>query len=165
MDELDPYGSTNAKQEYVGSYDPNKHTMKKNPSPLSSECSRNIIWELDRPALEPLTELNDDMTKDEIIPSLYQQMFPSQLHNTIDYERLTMQQVDLHLFDRRDKNNLFYNLLLGLIDSSQLKPGGKSVEELRRELMHHLIDIPLDCKLGDKTVEQQYQVSDGTRGV
>ena len=39
---------------------------------------------------------------------------------------------------RNDKNNLFFTLLLGLIESSRLKAGEKSVQCMRRELMHHL---------------------------
>ena len=52
--------------------------------------------------------------------------------------RLAMEQIDLHSFDKDDKNNLFFTLLLGLIESSRLKAGEKSVQCIRRELMHHL---------------------------
>ena len=60
----------------------------------------------------------------------------------------------MHHFNEHDKNNLFYGSLLGLIDSYQLKAGSKSVEEFRSELMQCLMKLPLDCKLGDKTVKE-----------
>ena len=43
---------------------------------------------------------------------------------------------------------------MGLIESSCLAPGGKSVECLRGELMNYLKSLACNLELGDKTVEQ-----------
>ena len=83
-DELDPCDKPLAFEDYdrhdadgwVSAIDPDRHTCKRNLDHLGDDCSRTIIWELDRPEEEPLQpELANDMTKDEIISSLYQQMF------------------------------------------------------------------------------------------
>ena len=69
-------------------------------------------------------------------------------------ERVSRSGVDLNQFHEHDKNKLFYGLLLGLLEASLLKQGSKSVQGLRRELMQCLMKIPLDQKLGSKTVEE-----------
>ena len=163
VDEIQPDGSIiTVEQEYVEPYDPEVHTSKENLYPLPSGSSRTVVWELDRPMLEPLPELDDDMTKEQIISKLYNEMLPStsagkEIQFEEGIEQVLKSRVDLHHFNEHDKNNLFYGLLLGLMDSSQLKAGKKSVEELRSELMECLIKLPLDCKLGDKTVKEHIE--------
>ena len=147
-------------QEYVGSYDPKKHTSKDNAYPLRSDISRTVIWELDRPELKPFEMLDtDNVTKDEIITSLYQQMIVDKPGRTPlmfedGCEKISMDQIDLHIFDRAKKNHLFYSLILGLIETYQIEAGSKSVEGLRRELIQSLRQMPLHYKLGGKTVEE-----------
>jgi len=146
-------------ENHVEPYDPEVHTSKENLYPLPSGSVRTIVWELDRPKLKPLPELDDDMTKDQIISKLYNEMLPSTIAGEDTQfeegiESISRSRVDLHQFYEHDKNNLFYGLLLGLIESSQLIPGSKSVEGLRRELMQSLREMPLDYKLGNMTVEQ-----------
>ena len=156
-----PIGSTStAQQEFVEPYDPEKHPLKDELSyPLPSPKKRNVIWELDRPELKPLPDLDDDMTKGQIISKLYNEMLPSTTADE-DFQfeegskRMSKSRVDLHQFYGHDENHLFLNLLLGLIESSQIKQGSKSVEEFRRDLMQCLMKLPLDCKLGDKTIEE-----------
>jgi len=170
-DELEPYGTEYeprcyetkqsdaptrlVKQEYVSGWDPDRHTMKEDISPLKSDSSRTIIWELSRPELHPLAPLDDNMTKEDIISSLYRQMISDeQKDGSLQMfkdasERLLEEQVDLHSFNKQDNNNLFYTLLLGMIESSRLKAGDKSVQCIRRELMHHLSLKEHDDKFGD----------------
>ena len=154
-DEIQADGSTSTvERKCVDPYDSEVHITKENLSPLPSGSSRTIVWELNRPMLEPLPELNDDMTKDQIISILLNEMIGKSIDNETHFkeggERISLDQVDIHQFHDKDKNNLFYALLLGLIVSSQLKPGKKSVQELRRELMHHLRESIRD----DKTLEE-----------
>jgi len=146
-------------QQFIRPYDPEEYSTKANEYPLRSDCSRTIVWELDRPELEALDDLDDDMTKEQIISKLYNAMLPSTSADKESQfkegsEQVSLDQVDIHQFCEQDENNLFYNLLLGLIESPRLKPGSKSVEGIRRELMQGLIKMSLDCKLGDKTVEE-----------
>ena len=156
-----PIGSTSTtEQEYVEPYDPERHPAKEELCyPLPSPKKRVIIWELDRPELKPLPDLDDDMTKEQIISKLYNEMLPSTTADE-DFQfeegskRMSKSRVDLHQFYGQDENHLFLNLLLGLIESSQIKQGSKSVEEFRRELMQCLMKLPLDYKLGDKTIEE-----------
>ena len=149
-DELDPCDKPLAFEDYdrhdadgwVSAIDPARHTCKRNLYHLGDDCSRTIIWELDRPVEEPLQpELANDMTKDEIISSLYQQMF--QRESNVGFtgdgcRKFKEDRVDYHIFHRRDNNHLFYSLLLGLVETEQVSPGDKSIEGLRRDLMHHL---------------------------
>ena len=149
-DELDPCDKPLAFEDYdrhdadgwVSAIDPDRHTCKRNLYHLGDDCSRTIIWELDRPVEEPLQpELANDMTKDEIISSLYQQMF--QRESNVGFtgdgcRKFKEDRVDYHIFHRRDNNHLFYSLLLGLVETEQVSPGDKSIEGLRRDLMHHL---------------------------
>ena len=150
-------------QQYVGPYDPEKHTTKENIYPLRPDCTRTVIWELDRPELKPFEMLDtDNVTKDEIIKSLYQQMIADKPGRTSlmfedGCEKISMDQIDLHIFDRADKNHLFYALILGLIESTQLKPGTKSIEGLRRELMNHLVRKRCDYNLGGKSLAQHIE--------
>jgi len=146
-------------QQFIRPYDSKEYTTKANAYPLGSECSRTIVWELDRPELKPLPGLDDDMTKDQIISRLYNEMLPSTLaDDDLQFkegsEQVSLDQVHIHQYEQ-DGNNLFYNLLLGLVKSSQIEPRSKSVEEFRRELMQCLTKLPLDCKLGDKTIEER----------
>jgi len=140
---------------YVKPYDPEVHTSKENihPLPQSGADSRTSVWELNRPELKALDDLDDGMTKEQIISKLYNEMLPGARFEE-GSERISRSQGDLHQFHEHDKNNLFYGLLLGLIEASQLKRGSKSVQGLRRDLMQCLMKIPLDRKLGSKTVEE-----------
>jgi len=167
-DELDPYGTEyvtksyesieelqqsdestkTLTQEYVKPYEPGDYTMKDNILPLQSDSSRTVIWELNRPKLKELDPLSEGMTKEDIISKLCEEMLSGEnkgnresIRSSVFMDassRLTMEQIDLHYFDKDDKNNLFFTLLLGLIESSCLKAGEKSVQCMRRELMHHL---------------------------
>jgi len=156
--DVDGFTST-VKQEFVAPYDSELHVNKENLDLLQSGGRRTIVWELNRPELDPLTELDDDTTKEDIISKLYNEMLPSE---SVDEEsqfeqggdRIPRSRVYEHQFCEQDEHHLFYNLLCGLIESSQLKPGDKSVEHLRRELMQCLRKMPLNCKLGDRTLEQ-----------
>ena len=69
-------GSINTvKQAYVCPYDPSQHKPKANLlPPIRPDCGRTVVWELDRPMLDPLPSLDADMTKGEIISRLYEQM-------------------------------------------------------------------------------------------
>jgi len=152
-------GTKTIKQEYVDPYDPEVHHSKENLYPLPSSNSRTTVLELNRPVLKPLPELAEGTTKEDIITRLYNAMFPDNPNKKLQFgegsESILVDQVDmLHIADEQDKNHLFYGLLLGLIESSQLKAGSKSVEELRSELMQCLMKLPFKCKLGDETVEQ-----------
>ena len=149
-------GSINTvKQAYVCPYDPSQHKPKANLlPPIRPDCGRTVVWELDRPSLDPLPSLDADMTKGEIISRLYEQMLnvPS-VRFEEGCKQFSINQVDIHQFNEDDKNNLFYNLLLGLVDSSQVKPGDKSVQCLRREFMQYLSGKEYDYKVGDKTLQ------------
>ena len=158
-DELDPHiteyeieepdGSPlKGSQDCIQSWDPDRYNTKELIYPLQSDSSRTVIWELNRPVLKDLDPLQEDVTKEEIISRLCEEMLPSE--NEGDSERirssvfkdasisLPVEQVDLHHFDEEDNNNLFFTLLLGLIESSRLKAGKKSVQCIRSELMGHL---------------------------
>ena len=155
-DELDPYGTEyiekkvdlstqKIEQEYVklsipDPEEPERYTTKEHIYPLKSDSSRTIIWELNRPQLKKLDELDDGMTKEDIILKLCEEMMPGENSSVFRdaSSRLAMEQIDLHCFDKDDKNNLFFTLLLGLIESSRLKAGKKSVQCIRSELMGHL---------------------------
>ena len=163
-DELYPYGTEYVKEKSDGSTekgeqeyvrdpdwdpdcDPDRYTVKEDIYPLKSDSSRTIVWELNRPKLKGLDELDDGMTKEGIISRLCEEMAPIEKNADGSVRsfvfkdassRLAMEQVDLHCFNKDDKNNLFYTLLLGMIQSCRLKAGKKSVQCIRRELMHHL---------------------------
>ena len=164
-----PKGSTSTtQQEFVGPYDPENHTPKeKLCSPLQSDSSRTIIWELDRPELDPLIPLEQDMTKEQIISRLFNEMLPSVDEQPLFEEgsqRVSRSRVDMHQFYEHDENNLFYGLLLWrLMEFSQLNTNYKSVQCLRRELMHCLRKMPLDSKFGNKTVEQHIRSRTGSQ--
>lgn len=137
------------------------HKIKRNLHPLRADSTRTVVWELNRPEFTEengLPELTADDTKERIISYLYKEMVNTPKQENISLVRdgcncLTMEQIDLHQFVQ-DKNNLFYNFLMGLIESSCLAPGGKSVECLRGELMNYLKSLACNLELGDKTVEQ-----------
>ena len=135
--------------EGCGQYVRSQHTSKNELFPLKSDCSRTIVWELDRPELEPLSPLAEDLSKDDIISSLYQQMLPDKSKISVDQpnacfifgdgcERISIEQVDLHKFNHDDNNSLFFSFLLGLVELSILAPGKESVQFLRGELMKYL---------------------------
>jgi len=161
-------------QGYVRSLDPEVHTVSQNNIyPFRSDCTRTIIWELDRPKLEPLSCLDEDkdnLTKEDLISSLYRNMItdkPDRVPPVFEdgCEKISMDQVDFHHFDQQDKHSLFYSLLLGMIESSRLAPGEKSVECLRRELMCHLSGVGYDYKLGGKSLAQYIHSRVGLSGV
>jgi len=162
-DELDPHvteyeieeprGYTRkVKQDCVEAWDPirdpERYTTKEVVYPLQSDSSRTVIWELNRPKLKELDPLSEGMTKEDIISRLCEEMLSDEnkgnresIRSSVFMDassRLAMEQIDLHCFDKNDENNLFFTLLLGLIESSRLKAGEKSVQCMRRELMHHL---------------------------
>jgi len=134
-------------------YERTQLTEKNELFPLESDCIRTIVWELDRPELEPLSPLAEDLSKDDIISSLYQQMFPGKSKINADqpnalfddgFERISIKQVDLHEFNHNDNNSLFFSFLLGLVELSILAPGEVSVQFLRGELMKYLSEHPDD---------------------
>ena len=150
----EPHGYTRkVKQDCVEAWDPirdpERYTTKEVIYPLQSDSSRTIIWELNRPELKDLDPLSEDVTKEDMISRLCEEMLPGEKRwrQSRVYVRLCSrmplpdwQQSKLiyTAFDKDDKNNLFFTLLLGLIESSRLKAGKKSVQCIRRELMHHL---------------------------
>jgi len=149
----EPHGYTRkVKQDCVEAWDPirdpERYTTKEVIYPLQSDSSRTVIWELNRPKLKELDPLSEGMTKEDIISRLCEEMLPSENEGDSESIRssvfkdasisLPVEQVDLHHFDEEDNNNIFFTLLLGLIESSRLKAGKKSVQCIRSELMGHL---------------------------
>ena len=89
--------------------------------------------------MDPLPPLAEDVSKEDIISSLCQQMLPNGGDENIGSSgRMIGEHVDFHRFNENNMNALFYSLLLGLIELAILEPGKESVQSLRMDLMKYL---------------------------
>ena len=61
----------------IDPWDPAKHRPKESLFPLRTDTGRTILWELNRPKLEPLPSLDAGATKKEIIAQLTNAMVNS----------------------------------------------------------------------------------------
>lgn len=159
-DETEKDPDKQVKDKEVEPYDPFKHPRSDILCfPIKPGGGRDIAWVIDRPELKPLASLPESDERDareHILSTLYKEMFPSNARKCDkfkeDCERWETEQVDYHPIHHDDKNNLFYSLLLGLVELSVLTPDAMSVQTLRWKLMAYL-EKHNDEEFDGKTLE------------
>ena len=148
----------------IDPWDPAKHRPKESLFPLRTDTGRIILWELNRPKLDPLPTLDAGASKKVIISQLSNAMLnskpgcpvtiePPQNGSTDEKKQLDVGEVDFHRFHKENRNSLFYGMLLGLVELSLHSPGEVSVESLRKQLMDYLCEHPGEL-FGGKTLEE-----------
>jgi len=148
----------------IDPWDPAKHRPKESFFPLRTDTGRIILWELNRPKLDPLPTLNAGASKKDIISQLSNAMLnskpgcpvtiePPQNESTDEKKQLDVGEVDFHRFHKQNRNSLFYGMLLGLVELSLHSPGEMSVESLRNKLVDYLCKHRTE-KFHGKTLEE-----------